>query len=94
MSDLTFNKVLIAVAAAAGAIQGVLFFIRRFYNAKMLALPRDMTALFRLYMRRTCMLIAASEFAIILGFILFLVQGRLDVLSRPPREWGVLPRAG
>src|SRR5207248_1209336 len=37
MSGPTFNKVLIGFAGVAGAIQGVLYFIRRFYNRKMLA---------------------------------------------------------
>lgn len=71
-----FQWLVALFAVLAAGIQAVHLVIRRRYAASLSAAPH-VTTLLRLYRNRTLSLMAASEAPVLLGFILFLVQGHL-----------------
>ena len=80
LSAEAFRRILIGFAAAGAAVQCLMLYFRHSFQALLRAHAGDLGELLRLYTRRTYLMIAASECAIVLGFVLFLIQGRLDVL--------------
>ncbi len=64
-----------ACAAVAVGVQALHFFLRRRF-ASDLRSGKHVTELLRVYRNRTLALMAASEAPVLMGFVLFLVQGQ------------------
>lgn len=79
-SDQTYLILAIVFGLMALALEAVILLIRKRYDERMRAAGRAVVQLMELYSRRTFILVALCETAIMIGFVFFLLSGRLDAV--------------
>ncbi|MGI8906209.1 MAG: hypothetical protein ACR2IE_06940 [Candidatus Sumerlaeaceae bacterium] len=75
-----YRAAVMCCAVLALAVQGVMFLVRRKHEEEMRRTAKSTYQLLRIYTRRTFKLMLLSEAVVILGFVLFLLNGQAAVL--------------
>ena len=80
LPHVQYNYLLWALIGLGMACQLVMLGVRMVYGKKLQAAAGNLSALIRVYSRRTFIMIGLSETTALLGFILFLVNGQFPVV--------------
>ena len=78
LESANYRMLLLGIFGLVLLIQGVIFYVRKYYGTRMRTGSRHAAKLLQCYTRRTLMLVVLSEITALSGFLLFMLNGRLS----------------